>query len=68
MKTGDKIKVIDIKKTIGLFVGKDLLANRYLNAEGTVLCHVPGHGGDLWCVEQTDGSQAVYMTWEMEIV
>lgn len=65
---GAKVKVVKLEPIIGIFASEQLLNNRQVYAVGEVLSWVPGHGGDVWHVEHSDGSRAVYNTDELRVI
>lgn len=64
IKPGLKIKTnTEVNRpgaTRGMLIKQPYLDARLALAEGTVHNWVPGHGGDVWWVEHTDGSIAAY--------
>ena len=64
IKANIYVNVFELNTTKGIFASDELLNNRRLGI-GKVLCYVPGHGGDVWCIEHPNKTQAVYSTEEM---
>ena len=65
---GTRVRVERLENTLGMLVPPKYLDNRRLGSEGVVHSWVPGHGGDVWFVDQDDGSVAVYSTDELQLV
>jgi hypothetical protein len=59
---GMKVRVIKDEGTKGMMITADILNRRQVGAEGTVLNYVPGHGGDVWFVQQANGVAAYCYT------
>ena len=67
VKVGLKVKVICLGDTAGMQVNKKYLDARTVGATGVIGGYVPGHGGDVWWVNQDDGNIGVYVFNEFEI-
>jgi len=67
VKPGLRVKVAKLAGTRGMTIHEEHLKVRRKGVTGTVLQHVPGHGGDVWFV-QHDDSDAVgaYTFTELE--
>ncbi len=52
----------------GWYIKKRVLARRTGGVRGTVWGHVPGHGGEVWWVQHTDGDMAPYAYDELKAV
>ena len=62
---GLKVCVVNDYGTEGMLINPQHLAIRQLGKVGTVLNYVPGHGGDVWFVQQDNGV-AAYCFNELE--
>lgn len=67
IKVGLKVLVAKDNGTRGMIINKTHLSIREIGKEGTILNWVPGHGGDVWFVQQDDGI-AAYSYTELELV
>lgn len=60
VRIGMRVKTKPSLGTIaGMVVRQRLFQNRTRNHQGTVLGWVPGHGGDVWVIEDRHGYLAV---------
>lgn len=62
---GMKVKVVQNNGTSGMLIKQKHLDLRRIGATGTIAGWVPGHGGDVWWVEQDNGI-AAYSFRELE--
>ncbi len=62
IKLGLKVRVISDDGTEGMTIAEKHLLIREVGKEGTVLNYVPGHGGDVWYVQQDNGVAAYCYT------
>jgi len=63
---GSKITTVSrLGKTDGMIINDEFIVARRPDTKGIVAGVVGGHGGDVWCVEHTDGTKAVYTTDEI---
>ena len=67
IKEGLKVRVIGDGGTKGMMIAEKHLAIREIGEEGTVLQWGPGHGGDVWYVQQDNGI-AAYCYTELQAV
>lgn len=65
IKQGLKVRVVSDDGTKGMLIAEKHLSIREVGKEGTVLNWVPGHGGDVWFVQQDNGI-AAYCYTELE--
>ena len=64
---GIKVRVTVDNGTSGMFIKDEHLAIRQVGKTGRVLSYVPGHGGDVWFIQQDNGI-AAYCFNELERV
>lgn len=62
---GLKVCVVSDHGTAGMLINPQYLDIRQIGKVGTVLNYVPGHGGDVWFVQQDNGV-AAYCFDELE--
>ena len=67
IKPGLMVKVVCDDGTQGMIINPDILACRKVGKQGIVKSYVPGHGGDVWFVQQDNGI-AAYCFTEIEAV
>ena len=65
IKQGLKVCVVEDNGTEGMLIKPQHLDIRQIGKTGTILNYVPGHGGDVWFVQQDDGV-AAYCFNELE--
>ncbi len=67
IKSDLRVKTIKLGKTKGILVKEKYLNVRESGVGGTVMNHVPGHGGHVWFVKH-DGCEdiGVYCFYELE--
>lgn len=67
IKLGLRVRITEIEDTNGMMIEQRHLECRDAGVTGTVLCYVPGHGGDVWFVHH-DGNDEVgaYYFTELE--
>ncbi len=61
-----RVRITDLHSTIGMMIAPKYLEPRAVGAEGKVLSHVGGHGGDVWWVQHDAGDVAAYCFNEFE--
>ena len=66
VKAGIRVEVTRLGSAKGLIVSPTHLRARRIGACGEVVGWVPGHGGDVWWVEQDDGMIGAYCFDEFE--
>lgn len=54
----------ELGETTGMLVAPRFLEARVPSTEGVVRQIVPGHGGDVWCVEHPNGFVGAYSSTE----
>lgn len=62
VKPGMNVKITRLEKTDGMFIKQEYLDRRKAGEVGTVLNYVPGHGGDVWWIRQSNGIAAYSFT------
>lgn len=62
---GKSVKVVKDDGTKGMLIAPKHLAIRTIGQTGTIYGIVPGHGGNIWWVEQRNGI-AAYCFTELE--
>ena len=67
MKPGLRVKITKLGNTRGMLIDEQHLNVRAVGVTGTIKGHVPGHGGDVWWVEQDDGKVGAYVFDEFEL-
>ena len=67
IKIGLMIKIVRDNGTRGMLIKSEILSRRGVSKQGIVRGYVPGHGGDVWFVEHSEGI-AAYCYDEIEIV
>ena len=67
VRIGMKVKTTRLDSTAGMFVKQECLDRREIGKKGKIVSFVPGHGGDVWFVEQ-DNDVAAYNYLEFEPV
>jgi len=65
MENGEKVKVVKLDSVSGFLISPKHLRIRKKGKIGIIRGWVPGHGGDVWWVEQDNGV-AAYSTSEFE--
>lgn len=56
LRPGLDVKAVSLFSTGGMIIPAEILAARREGALGKVLRYVPGHGGDVWFVNHSDGT------------
>ena len=67
VKPGLRVKVICLGNTTGMLIDKKYLDNRTVGITGVIGGYVPGHGGDVWWLNQDNGNIGAYLFNEFEI-
>lgn len=62
IREGLKVKVVSDYGTRGMTIKPEILARRSVGKTGVVKDYVPGHGGDVWFIEQDNGIAAYCFT------
>ena len=66
IKPGASVRVGELREGGGGLVADEHLAARTANSTGTVVRHVPGHGGDVWFVRHSSREVASYSINELK--
>lgn len=66
IKQGMQVTVTHLGSTVGMLIAERHLRVRRTGATGEVISYVPGHGGDVWFIDQGDGDAGAYCYTEFE--
>ncbi len=66
IKVGLRVRVGKLGSTEGMLINYRRLNGRLEGATGMVKHAVPGHGGEVWIIEQDDGNVSAYSYLELE--